>query len=87
MLNYLGIQPYKPHNLHSVSILQHPGSKMLLQVMVSGPLTFFLDGAHTPVSMQACVDWFLKTAPMHAPQKYGISVQVSFSFLLRYLTI
>ncbi|KAK8380551.1 hypothetical protein O3P69_016861 [Scylla paramamosain] len=38
------------------------------QVMVSGPLTFFLDGAHTPVSMQACVDWFLKTAPMHAPQ-------------------
>lgn len=38
------------------------------QVMVSGPLTFFLDGAHTPVSMQACIDWFLKTAPMHAPQ-------------------
>ncbi|KAK8740993.1 hypothetical protein OTU49_002813 [Cherax quadricarinatus] len=35
------------------------------QVMPYGPLTFFIDGAHTVASMQACVDWFVKTVQLH----------------------
>lgn len=35
------------------------------QVLPLGSLKFFIDGAHTESSMQACVDWFSKTAPLH----------------------
>ncbi|KAK4310151.1 hypothetical protein Pmani_018264 [Petrolisthes manimaculis] len=37
------------------------------QVMSCGDLTFFMDGAHTSKSMQGCVDWFTRTAPLHVP--------------------
>ncbi|XP_069165999.1 folylpolyglutamate synthase, mitochondrial isoform X2 [Procambarus clarkii] len=35
------------------------------QVMSYGHFTFFIDGAHTLASMQACVDWFMKAVPLH----------------------
>ena len=35
------------------------------QTLKRGAVTYFLDGAHTMRSMQACVDWFLEAAAQH----------------------
>ncbi|XP_015229045.1 PREDICTED: folylpolyglutamate synthase, mitochondrial-like [Cyprinodon variegatus] len=35
------------------------------QTLRHGALTYFLDGAHTRRSMQACVQWFRETAAQH----------------------
>lgn len=35
------------------------------QTVKHGPVTYFLDGAHTIRSMQACVHWFKETATQH----------------------
>lgn len=35
------------------------------QTLKHGAVTYFLDGAHTMRSMQACVHWFRETAAQH----------------------
>ncbi|KAF6723423.1 Folylpolyglutamate synthase, mitochondrial [Oryzias melastigma] len=41
------------------------------QTLKSGKVTYFLDGAHTVRSMQACVDWFQVTAAQHERNASG----------------
>lgn len=35
------------------------------QTLKRGSVTYFLDGAHTTRSMQACVSWFSEVAAQH----------------------
>lgn len=35
------------------------------QTLKHGAVTYFLDGAHTMRSMQACVNWFIEAAAQH----------------------
>ncbi|XP_029371185.1 folylpolyglutamate synthase, mitochondrial isoform X1 [Echeneis naucrates] len=41
------------------------------QTLKHGAVTYFLDGAHTMRSMQACVDWFTETALQHERNASG----------------
>ncbi|XP_067430009.1 folylpolyglutamate synthase, mitochondrial-like [Thunnus thynnus] len=41
------------------------------QTLKHGPVTYFLDGAHTMRSMQACVHWFKETAAQHERKASG----------------
>ncbi|XP_044029689.1 folylpolyglutamate synthase, mitochondrial isoform X2 [Siniperca chuatsi] len=41
------------------------------QTLKHGAVTYFLDGAHTMRSMQACVHWFRKTAAQHERNASG----------------
>ncbi|KAM3874599.1 folylpolyglutamate synthase, mitochondrial [Diretmus argenteus] len=41
------------------------------QTLRHGTVTYFLDGAHTNRSMQACVHWFRETAAQHERQACG----------------
>uniref|UniRef100_A0A665V9B1 Folylpolyglutamate synthase n=1 Tax=Echeneis naucrates TaxID=173247 RepID=A0A665V9B1_ECHNA len=43
----------------------------LNQTLKHGAVTYFLDGAHTMRSMQACVDWFTETALQHERNASG----------------
>ncbi|KAK7078098.1 hypothetical protein SK128_023155, partial [Halocaridina rubra] len=42
------------------------------QIMTCGPLTFFIDGAHTAASMHACVDWFTKSSSLALPEDNNV---------------
>ncbi|XP_038126640.1 folylpolyglutamate synthase, mitochondrial [Cyprinodon tularosa] len=46
------------------------------QTLRHGALTYFLDGAHTRRSMQACVQWFRETAAQHERNASGAVVRV-----------
>ncbi|KAF4098879.1 folylpolyglutamate synthase, mitochondrial [Onychostoma macrolepis] len=46
------------------------------QTLKHGPVTYFLDGAHTTRSMQACVCWFNEIAPQHERNAGGPVVRV-----------
>ncbi|KAM3599838.1 uncharacterized protein V6R79_012545 [Siganus canaliculatus] len=46
------------------------------QTLKHGAVTYFLDGAHTMRSMQACVDWFTDTAAQHERDGTGSVVRV-----------
>uniref|UniRef100_A0A671R9C8 Folylpolyglutamate synthase n=1 Tax=Sinocyclocheilus anshuiensis TaxID=1608454 RepID=A0A671R9C8_9TELE len=46
------------------------------QTLKHGPVTYFLDGAHTTRSMQACVRWFNEIAPQHERNAGGPVVRV-----------
>lgn len=35
------------------------------QTLKHGAVTYFLDGAHTMRSMQACLQWFIEAAAQH----------------------
>lgn len=48
--------------LSALSDTEWPGRN---QTLKHGTLTYFLDGAHTMRSMQACVDWFAEAAAQH----------------------
>ncbi|TDH01751.1 hypothetical protein EPR50_G00165900 [Perca flavescens] len=41
------------------------------QTLKHGAVTYFLDGAHTMRSMQACVEWFRETAAQHESNASG----------------
>uniref|UniRef100_A0AAQ5XQT4 Folylpolyglutamate synthase n=1 Tax=Amphiprion ocellaris TaxID=80972 RepID=A0AAQ5XQT4_AMPOC len=46
------------------------------QTLKHGAVTYFLDGAHTMRSMQACVHWFRETAAQHERnQNFNVSVE------------
>ncbi|KAB5549106.1 hypothetical protein PHYPO_G00063470 [Pangasianodon hypophthalmus] len=46
------------------------------QTLVRGSVTYFLDGAHTTRSMQACVNWFSEVAVKHEKNAVGSVVRV-----------
>ncbi|XP_047229548.1 folylpolyglutamate synthase, mitochondrial [Girardinichthys multiradiatus] len=46
------------------------------QTLRHGVLTYFLDGAHTRRSMQACIQWFRETAIQHEKNASGAVVRV-----------
>lgn len=46
------------------------------QVIVRPCITFYLDGAHTPKSMEACVKWFKKRADEEKEKESGSVVRV-----------
>ncbi|XP_067105906.1 folylpolyglutamate synthase, mitochondrial isoform X1 [Osmerus mordax] len=46
------------------------------QTLEHGPVTYFLDGAHTMRSMQACVHWFSNAAAQHEKRAGGPVVRV-----------
>ncbi|MEQ2216675.1 hypothetical protein XENOCAPTIV_020211 [Xenoophorus captivus] len=46
------------------------------QTLRHGALTYFLDGAHTRRSMQACIQWFRETATQHERNASGAVVRV-----------
>ncbi|XP_032113242.1 folylpolyglutamate synthase, mitochondrial isoform X3 [Sapajus apella] len=46
------------------------------QVLRRGPLTWYLDGAHTPSSVQACVRWFRQALQSRERQSSGTEVRV-----------
>ncbi|XP_037601873.1 folylpolyglutamate synthase, mitochondrial [Cebus imitator] len=46
------------------------------QVLRRGPLTWYLDGAHTPSSVQACVRWFRRALQSRERQSSGTEVRV-----------
>lgn len=46
------------------------------QTLTHGSITYFLDGAHTICSMQACVGWFNKVAAQHEKNAKGSVVRV-----------
>ncbi|KAI5623715.1 folylpolyglutamate synthase, mitochondrial, partial [Silurus asotus] len=46
------------------------------QTLTHGSVTYFLDGAHTTRSMQACVNWFSEAATQHEKDVMGSVVRV-----------
>uniref|UniRef100_A0A672PM56 Folylpolyglutamate synthase n=1 Tax=Sinocyclocheilus grahami TaxID=75366 RepID=A0A672PM56_SINGR len=61
------------HSAFSLAETEWPGRN---QTLKHGPVTYFLDGAHTTRSMQACVHWFNEIAPQHERNAGGPVVRV-----------
>uniref|UniRef100_A0A672PJZ5 Folylpolyglutamate synthase n=1 Tax=Sinocyclocheilus grahami TaxID=75366 RepID=A0A672PJZ5_SINGR len=61
------------HFLTGLAETEWPGRN---QTLKHGPVTYFLDGAHTTRSMQACVHWFNEIAPQHERNAGGPVVRV-----------
>ncbi|XP_054582737.1 folylpolyglutamate synthase, mitochondrial isoform X2 [Eptesicus fuscus] len=59
------------HMRHGLRDTEWPGRT---QILCRGPLTWYLDGAHTSSSVQACVRWFRQALPRH--RKRGPEVRV-----------
>ncbi|ELK26593.1 Folylpolyglutamate synthase, mitochondrial [Myotis davidii] len=57
------------HMRHGLRDTEWPGRT---QILCRGPLTWYLDGAHTSSSVQACVRWFRQA--LHRRQKSGPEV-------------
>ncbi|KAG7177986.1 Folylpolyglutamate synthase-like [Homarus americanus] len=77
-LDHAGLQVAAPFTLADEEVcglksVVWPGRS---QVMSYDPLKFFIDGAHTFASMQACVDWFTKALPLHTPHDGGKTYRV-----------
>ncbi|XP_040013226.1 folylpolyglutamate synthase, mitochondrial isoform X2 [Xiphias gladius] len=62
--------PFKPSPImvKGLADTEWPGRN---QTLKHGPVTYFLDGAHTMRSMQACVHWFKETAAQHERNASG----------------
>ncbi|XP_034402675.1 folylpolyglutamate synthase, mitochondrial [Cyclopterus lumpus] len=58
------VAPFKPSPImvKGLADTEWPGRN---QTLKHGAVTYFLDGAHTMRSMQACVHWFRETAAQH----------------------
>ncbi|XP_006834862.1 PREDICTED: folylpolyglutamate synthase, mitochondrial isoform X2 [Chrysochloris asiatica] len=61
------------HMRHGLRDTEWPGRTQVLQ---RGPLTWYLDGAHTLSSMQACVHWFCQALQSHEKLNSGRQVRV-----------
>ncbi|XP_059781673.1 folylpolyglutamate synthase, mitochondrial isoform X1 [Balaenoptera ricei] len=69
LLGQLPLAPvFQPtsHMQHGLRDTEWPGRTQLLR---RGPLTWYLDGAHTTSSMQACVRWFRQA--LHSRERPG----------------
>lgn len=51
------------------------------QTLMRGSVTYFLDGAHTMRSMQACVNWFSEVAAQYEKNAMYVSLMF-FNFLI-----
>uniref|UniRef100_A0A8D3BK41 Folylpolyglutamate synthase n=1 Tax=Scophthalmus maximus TaxID=52904 RepID=A0A8D3BK41_SCOMX len=62
--------PFKPSPImvKGLADTEWPGRN---QTLKHGAVTYFLDGAHTLRSMQACVNWFRETAAQHESRASG----------------
>nr|XP_019938194.1 PREDICTED: folylpolyglutamate synthase, mitochondrial [Paralichthys olivaceus] len=62
--------PFKPSPImvKGLADTEWPGRN---QTLKHGAVTYFLDGAHTMRSMQACVQWFREIAPQHERKASG----------------
>lgn len=58
---------------HGLRVTEWPGRT---QVLRRGPLTWYLDGAHTTSSIQACVRWFLQSLQRCERPSGGAEVHV-----------
>ncbi|EHB10124.1 Folylpolyglutamate synthase, mitochondrial [Heterocephalus glaber] len=61
------------HMRHGLQDTEWPGRTQVLQ---HGPLTWYLDGAHTTSSMQACVRWFRQVLQCNQRPPSGPEVRV-----------
>ncbi|GAB1286240.1 Folylpolyglutamate synthase, mitochondrial [Apodemus speciosus] len=52
------VPPYTPHETWGLRDTVWPGRTQILR---RGPLTWYLDGAHTTSSVQACVHWYCQS--------------------------
>ncbi|XP_041825453.1 folylpolyglutamate synthase, mitochondrial [Melanotaenia boesemani] len=68
-------RPFKPSPVmvKGLAETEWPGRN---QTLKHGTVTYFLDGAHTMRSMQACVHWFRETAAQHERNASGPVVRV-----------
>ncbi|KAF4076937.1 hypothetical protein AMELA_G00202340 [Ameiurus melas] len=62
-----------PHMLKGLAETEWLGRT---QTLTRGSVTYFLDGAHTTRSMQACVNWFGEVAARHEKNATGSVVRV-----------
>nr|KAF6484519.1 folylpolyglutamate synthase [Rousettus aegyptiacus] len=62
-----------PHMRHGLRDTEWLGRT---QVLRRGPLTWYLDGAHTSSSVQACVRWFRQALNRHKEPRSGTEVRV-----------
>ncbi|XP_017347799.1 folylpolyglutamate synthase, mitochondrial [Ictalurus punctatus] len=62
-----------PHMLKGLAETEWLGRTQTLR---RGSVTYFLDGAHTTRSMQACVNWFSEVAAQHEKNAMGSVVRV-----------
>lgn len=62
--------PFKPGSITTKALAdtEWPGRN---QTLKHGDVTYFLDGAHTMRSMQACVNWFTEAAAQHERNASG----------------
>ncbi|XP_037339946.2 folylpolyglutamate synthase, mitochondrial isoform X1 [Pungitius pungitius] len=67
--------PFKPSPImiKGLADTEWPGRN---QTLKHGAVTYFLDGAHTMRSMQACVHWFRETAVQHERNASGPVIRV-----------
>uniref|UniRef100_A0A671R944 Folylpolyglutamate synthase n=1 Tax=Sinocyclocheilus anshuiensis TaxID=1608454 RepID=A0A671R944_9TELE len=77
-LEFSGVSPApafqpSPAMIKGLAETEWPGRN---QTLKHGPVTYFLDGAHTTRSMQACVRWFNEIAPQHERNAGGPVVRV-----------
>ncbi|XP_007471802.1 PREDICTED: folylpolyglutamate synthase, mitochondrial isoform X1 [Lipotes vexillifer] len=76
LLGQLPLAPvFQPtsHMQHGLRDTEWPGRTQLLR---RGPLTWYLDGAHTTSSMQACVRWFRQALQSRGRPSGGSEVRV-----------
>ncbi|XP_052391899.1 folylpolyglutamate synthase, mitochondrial isoform X2 [Carassius gibelio] len=77
-VEFSGVSPAQafhpsPAMIKGLAETEWPGRN---QTLKHGPVTYFLDGAHTTRSMQACVCWFSEIAPQHERNAGGSVVRV-----------
>ncbi|XP_026104207.1 folylpolyglutamate synthase, mitochondrial-like, partial [Carassius auratus] len=77
-VEFSGVSPAQafqpsPAMIKGLAETEWPGRN---QTLKHGPVTYFLDGAHTTRSMQACVRWFSEIAPQHERNAGGSVVRV-----------
>ncbi|XP_051537101.1 folylpolyglutamate synthase, mitochondrial-like isoform X2 [Myxocyprinus asiaticus] len=77
-VEFSGVNPAQafrpsPAMIKGLAETEWPGRN---QTLKRGPVTYFLDGAHTTRSMQACVRWFNEVATQHEKNAGGPVVRV-----------
>ncbi|XP_048021658.1 folylpolyglutamate synthase, mitochondrial [Megalobrama amblycephala] len=78
LVEFSGVSPApafqpSPAMIKGLAETEWPGRN---QTLKHGPVTYFLDGAHTTRSMQACVRWFNEIATHHERNAGGSVVRV-----------
>ncbi|XP_067231763.1 folylpolyglutamate synthase, mitochondrial [Chanodichthys erythropterus] len=78
LVEFSGVSPApafqpSPAMIKGLAETEWPGRN---QTLKHGPVTYFMDGAHTTRSMQACVHWFNEIATHHERNAGGSVVRV-----------